>query len=510
MTEEPHNARQYAYYGALFGLTFPVIATFIQAAADGVSGATLVAAQSTPLLWIIDTAPFFLGLFAWFAGKRQDTVERVLANLEQTNQRLERANDELSRASKLKSQFLANMSHELRTPLNSIIGFSRILIRKIGDDIPERQARNLRLVHESGQHLLELVNDILDIERIEAGMVTVREDEADVVALARDVITKLKPAAQDKGLELHSELPNRNVMMRTDPVRLRQVLDNLVNNSIKYSDKGTITLRVLVRPSEARDQVLFVVDDEGIGISKEDQESIFDAFRQVDGGATRAQGGVGLGLHLVQRITNLLGGEVALESELGEGSTFTVSLPAAHIVRESETTTPVSDFPPEGEGPLVLIIDDNEAVIEVMKSELVDAGYRVHAALDGETGLAKAAEIRPDVILLDIVMPNLDGWGVLRRLRRSPELSSTPVIITSMLGETPRAYENRDPRMAHQAGVAGRLRADLRRDRSRSAPRRACRRRRLADGVHVDGEPIGALDRGPSGERRAQGLRSPR
>jgi len=441
---EPIYARQYAMYGAAFGFCFPVFSTILQAAAsvDGISVATMVEVQETPLLWVIDTAPFFLGLFAWFAGKRQDALVQAMDRVEHANQRLEQANEELTRASRLKSQFLANMSHELRTPLNSIIGFSRILMRKVGDDIPERQARNLRMVHESGQHLLELVNDILDIERIEAGMVTVRPADADVVALAQDVITKLKPAAQEKGLVVVAELPDRAVTMHTDPVRLRQVLDNLVSNAIKYSDAGTVTLRVLIRPPDGRDEVRFVIDDEGIGIPKDDLPHIFDAFRQVDGGATRAQGGVGLGLHLVRRIATLLDGDVTVASEVGKGSTFTLSLPADKVVRE--TATPPrqrSDFPPEGHGPLVLIIDDSEEVIEINRAELVDAGYRVHATLDGRSGLELAAEIRPDVILLDIVMPEMDGWAVLRALRSSPELCSTPVVVTSMLADVPKAFE---------------------------------------------------------------------
>lgn len=437
-------SRRYAGYGAIFGLSFPVFSTLLVSATsvEGFSLATMIAAQSTPLLWVIDTAPAFLGLFAWFAGRRQDRLVGVLDNLALSNRELERANHELTRASQLKSQFLANMSHELRTPLNSIIGFSRILIRKVGNDIPERQAKNLRMVHESGQHLLELVNDILDIERIEAGMVTVRPAETDVVSLALDVVTKLRPAAQDKGLELNAELPAGALVMTTDPVRLRQILDNLVNNAVKYSDTGTITLEVVVGPNDAPDRVQFIVRDEGIGIPADALPTIFDAFRQVDGSATRAQGGVGLGLHLVRRIASLLEGDVEAESTVGEGSVFTLNMPAGLIVQAavSEASAPLP-LAPEGAGPVILIIDDKEEVIEINRAELVDAGYRVHAALDGKSGLDKAAEIRPDVILLDIVMPEMDGWAVLRELRRSPELCSTPVIITSMLADVPRAYE---------------------------------------------------------------------
>jgi signal transduction histidine kinase/CheY-like chemotaxis protein len=475
------NTRAYALYGALFGASFPLLSTAMHAyvAFGGLGLDELLRAQSTtPLLWIIDTAPFFLGLFASFAGRRQDAVEELVlrvqatnAELEKTNADLEKAshevekanaalektnaqlettnadlaktNAELIEASRLKSQFLANMSHELRTPLNAIIGFSRIVLRKTESIIPERQAKNLQMVHDSGKHLLDMVNDLLDIERIEAGMLRVNFAPVSLTGMVSDVVQTLTPAAGDKGLTLEVQPGPVPIRLKSDPVRLRQVLDNLVNNAIKYSDSGTIRVRLELQPKDAPESVRLAVTDEGLGIPEEHVGKIFDAFHQVDGSSTRAQGGVGLGLHLVRRLVELLDGKVSVTSEVGKGSTFTVTFPVS-LVEEAaspEEPSPSRSFETTGEGPLLLVIDDQRDAVEILRTELVEAGFRVESALSGEEGLAKAAQTRPAAILLDMVMPIMDGWAVLKRLRSDPELSSTPVIITSMLDDAPRAWD---------------------------------------------------------------------
>jgi signal transduction histidine kinase/CheY-like chemotaxis protein len=448
---------QYAIYGALFGLCFPVGSTILQAlaSADGLTLAGMVAAQQMPILWVIDSAPFWLGMFAAAAGRRQDLLDqamndvvRINATLENTNRELEQMNHELEsanqairQASKLKSEFLANMSHELRTPLNAIIGFSRIVLRKTKEVLPERQAKNLEMVHDSGQHLLELVNDILDIERIEAGMLTIKPSHVDVVAMTRDVVAKLVPTAQQKDLRLSVNTPNEAVLLETGEVRLRQLLDNLVSNAIKYSDSGAIELRLEVEPERDPEHVLFIVTDEGRGIPKDAIAHIFDPFRQVDGSSTRAQAGVGLGLHLVKRISELLEGDITVASEAGVGSTFTFRVPSSKLVSSDPKRRAVMESEPAGSGPLLLIIDDTPTSVTLMQLELVEAGYRVHTAFSGADGIAKAEQIRPDVILLDIIMPEMDGWAVLKKLRSMPTLCDVPVVITSLLDDSPHAYE---------------------------------------------------------------------
>jgi signal transduction histidine kinase/DNA-binding response OmpR family regulator len=459
------NTRAYALYGALFGACFPVFSTLMFAGVElgGIGLDNLARAQRvSSLLWVIDSAPFFLGLFASFAGRRQDAVERLVARLEATNAKvaktgaeleeanaalektnaeLEKTNAALVEASRLKSQFLANMSHELRTPLNAIIGFSRIVLRKTESLLPEKQAKNLQIVHDSGKHLLEMVNDLLDIERIEAGMLKVSLSTVEVTAMIADVVSSLVPAAADKGLTLESQTGGVPLRMRSDPVRLRQVLDNLVNNAIKYSDSGTVRVRLEVQPPSAPAAIELAVEDQGIGIPAEHAAKIFDAFHQVDGSSTRAQGGVGLGLHLVRRLVELLGGTVRVTSEVGKGSTFTVTFPASLAVASAESDVPPRSIEAAGDGPLLLVIDDQREAIEILRTELVECGFRVESALSGEEGLAKAAKVRPAAILLDIVMPNMDGWAVLKKLRSDPDLSATPVIVTSMLDDAPRARD---------------------------------------------------------------------
>ncbi len=447
------NARTYALYGVLFGAAFPIMSTVFHATMElGGIGEVWRAQRTVSLLWVIDTAPLFLGLFAWFAGRRQDTVEALLgaleatnakleglnSELEQTNTRLERTNTDLVEAGRLKSQFLANMSHELRTPLNAIIGFSRVVLKKTESVIPERQAKNLRTIHESGKHLLDMVNDLLDVERIEVGMLRVSREHVDAVDTLSAAISTLAPATADKGLTFRWEPPAEAVWIDSDPVRLRQIVDNLLNNAIKYSDRGTIEARV----ERAGDRVRISVKDQGVGISEDQLAKIFDPFHQVDGSSTRAAGGVGLGLHLVKSLLGLLDGEIGVTSEPGKGTTFTVSFPTATSVPgEAKAERVEAALSPTGEGPIVLVIDDQREAIELLRSELVDAGYRVEAATSGEAGIAKAMEVKPVAILLDMVMPQMDGWAVLKRLRATPELSSTPVIVTSMLDNEPRAWD---------------------------------------------------------------------
>ena len=444
------NAFTYAVYGALFGAAFPMLSTVLYASSELGSVSEVLRAQRTiSLLWVIDTAPAFLGVVAWLAGRRQDAVELLLARLEAASRELERTNralatknDELEQAnaalvdsSRLKSEFLANMSHELRTPLNAVIGFSRIVLKKTAAIIPERQVKNLQTIHDSGKHLLDMVNDLLDIERIEAGMLRVSITTVSLASILTDVVTALAPAAAEKRLTLACDPGPAPLNLRTDPGRLRQVLDNLASNAIKYSDAGTIRVRVELRPADAPDELRLVVEDEGLGIPEEQLAKIFDAFHQVDGSSTRAQGGVGLGLHLVRRLVTLLGGTIRVVSTLGKGSAFRVVFPVS-IIEAASPDVAAQSLPALGAGPLVLVIDDQVEAIEILSSELVEAGFRVASATSGEAGLAKAAAVRPAVILLDIVMPDLDGWGVLERLHTDPQLSSTPVIVTSMLDET--------------------------------------------------------------------------
>jgi signal transduction histidine kinase len=332
---------RYAALGAAFGFMFPVLGTVIDTHARGpLSLSAMLALQrSSPLLWIIDSAPLWLGLFASLAGAREDRLGAALLRLESANGDLERlnaelesrvrsrtselevSNSELLRLARVKDQFLASISHELRTPLNAILGFSRIVLRKTRGQIPERQSQNLELVCEGGEHLLRLVNDMLDIQRIEADRIELSVADVDAAELLDEVREGFSLPAARKGLDL--TVRGGALVLRTDRARLRQVLDNLVGNAIKYSDRGRV--EVALEADEAR--VTFRVKDEGIGMSADEVGTIFEPFKQLDGARLRGEGGVGLGLHLVRKLVGLLGGAVEVVSAPGVGSTFSVVFP---------------------------------------------------------------------------------------------------------------------------------------------------------------------------------------
>jgi signal transduction histidine kinase/DNA-binding response OmpR family regulator len=459
------NTLRYATWGALFGLCFPVFSTFFEAwiRFDSVAPGALIDAQrSSQLLWVIDSAPLFLGWFASLAGRKQDTVEASFHQLQSTYDRLRDAHDRLGASAErlqlaldAKGEFLAKMSHELRTPLNVVIGFSRILLERSADKLEKRAQRHLSMVHESGQHLLSLVNDMLDLERIEAGRLKVNKGPVDVGELVRSLHEALKPQAEAGGYKFEVSTPDVPVRMTTDPDRLRQVLSNLVNNAIKYAGEGDITLSLDVTD----DKVRFGVDDTGQGIPEDQLRAIFDPFHQIDNSNTRGKDGAGLGLSIVQRIAELLDGKVRVESVLGEGATFWVEFPGSLLLEDSQNNAPAPRADPgtdkeyvafdsdSGEheviegAPRILVIDDKKELLELIRHELRAAGYKVDVAAGGEAGLRAAKEKRPDAIVLDIIMPKVDGWEVLRRLRADPELSSTPVVVSSMLDNEPRAAD---------------------------------------------------------------------
>lgn len=375
-----------------------------------------------------DRVPIFykdeVGRLAFNANRTIDTLTEARGQLEVTAANLAQKNQELEQAYRTKGEFLANMSHELRTPLNAIIGFSRLMKRKLGDSLPERQAKNLLMIEQSGEQLLALVNDLLDFEKIEAGKLDVRREDVALQPLLDGLSEVLRPMALEKGLELLIVAEGLPAHISSDKERLRQVLTNLVTNGIKYSDHGTVTL-------EARGQgesVVFTIRDEGIGMTAEQMERIFDPFHQVDASQTRERGGVGLGLAIVARLVRLLRGSISVESESGVGSTFMVTFPVgdgtAHLV-------------PTGSGLEILVVDDNLDYLESIYAELTGAGFRVLSASSGAQALDILTHTRPAAILLDIVMPEMDGWEVLRHIRAQADLSTVPVIVTSVVDDRP-------------------------------------------------------------------------
>jgi signal transduction histidine kinase/DNA-binding response OmpR family regulator len=375
-----------------------------------------------------DQVPIFykdeVGRLAFNANRTLNTLTEARRQLERSAKDLEAKNAELKEAYRTKGQFLANMSHELRTPLNAIIGFSRLMKRKLSDTLPERQRKNLSLIEQSGEQLLVLVNDLLDFEKIEAGKLNIRREEMELGPFLESLEAILGPQAQEKGLELlfrTENLPNR---ISTDKDRLRQILTNLLTNSIKYSDTGTVSLTV----KQQDDQLIFLVQDEGIGMTPEQVKLIFDPFHQVDASETRERGGVGLGLAIVGRLVGLFGGTITVTSEKGKGSTFHVTLPLQISTEHLR---------PEGVGADILAVDDNLDFLESIHSELTRAGFRVTVASSGLEALEILEKLRPKAILLDIVMPGMDGWELLRRIGEIDDLQGIPVVVTSVVDEAP-------------------------------------------------------------------------
>lgn len=379
-----------------------------------------------------DRVPIFykdeVGRLAFNANRTIDTLTEARSQLEITATNLAQKNRELEQAYHTKGEFLANMSHELRTPLNAIIGFSRLMKRKLASTLPERQAKNLDLIQQSGEQLLALVNDLLDFEKIEAGKLDVRWEEFELAPLWEGLFTTLEPLALEKGLSLRQQVPEGSVILRSDKERLRQILSNLITNAIKYSDKGVVDVRARVD----QDWLVVTVADQGIGMSAEQLEKIFDPFHQVDASQTRERGGVGLGLAIVARLVGLLRGRIEVDSTVGKGSRFTLHLPLGNGT---------SHLPPVGEGVEILVVDDHLEYLESIYNELTSAGFRVVVASSGRQALELLKELRPRVILLDIAMPEMDGWEVLRQIRALRELDQVPVVITSVVDEKPVGLE---------------------------------------------------------------------
>ena len=342
---------------------------------------------------------------------------------------LERARRHAEEANQAKSAFLANMSHELRTPLNAIIGFTRIVKRKADGALPEKQINNLDKVLVSAEHLLGLINTVLDISKIEAGRMDLHLSNFEVKPLVDLVLATAQPLVKQGKVELTSDLPEDLSPVYSDLEKVKQILINLMSNAAKFTHEGEISVRV----REVNGSIRVDVSDTGIGISQEAMGRIFEEFQQADSSTTREYGGTGLGLSISRSLARLLGGDLTVASEMGKGSTFSLTFPI-HYGEEAEAqTTGKQEAIPEGDAQLVLTIDDNEDAIYLMKENLEGAGYRVAVARNGEEGLALARELNPFAITLDIMMPKKDGWQVLHDLKSDPSTRNIPVIMISIV-----------------------------------------------------------------------------
>ena len=365
---------------------------------------------------------------------------------------LNRTNAELEHANRTKDEFLANMSHELRTPLNSILGLTESLLEQRRDPLTDYQQKSLQIIESSGQHLLELINDILDLSKIEAGKFDYFPQPVDIDALCKSSLAFIKSQAAKKSITVNYQKETSSSVMDADPRRLKQILVNLLTNAVKFTPEGG-EVSLHVQANEEHQFVEISVRDNGIGIAPQDLKRLFQPFVQVDSKLTRQFEGTGLGLVLVHKLTDMHGGSVHVESEVGAGSRFTVRLPwgqsviARHSVDKLEREPlqdrlESSDAPPDGK--LVLLAEDNLATLLTIGEYLKSHGYRFVEAHDGLEAIERAEASDPSIILMDIQMPVLDGLEAIRRLRTNPRFAATPIISLTALampGDRERCLE---------------------------------------------------------------------
>ena len=345
--------------------------------------------------------------------------------------------ERLAEVDRLKSQFLANMSHELRTPLNSIIGFSRVILKGIDGPLTDVQRQDLDAIYSSGQHLLGLINDILDISRIEAGKMELAFEPIDLADIIKGVLSTAIALVKDNPVELQQTIPDDLPTVVGDSRRVRQVLLNLVSNAAKFTTEGYIH----VEASADAGFVTISVADSGIGIPADKIETIFEAFTQADASPSRKYGGTGLGLSISKSFVELHGGQMWVESELDHGSTFYFTLPieGPPMLYEEEQppaeTLLSAEENSEQDGKLVLCVDDDEGVLTLFRRYLRGQGYRTIGLTDSTRVLAEVKRLRPYAITLDVMMPGKDGWEIIRELKADPETRQIPVVMCSIVSE---------------------------------------------------------------------------
>ena len=397
---------------------------------------------------------------------------------------LRNAKDAAEASSKAKSSFLANMSHELRTPLNAIIGYSEMLEEEMRDLGSEEFIPDLTKIQTAGKHLLSLINDILDISKIEAGRMELFHEDFETSGMLDDVATTIHPLVEKNGNKLELEISPQLGVMHADLTKVRQTLFNLLSNASKFTERGVIRLKVWRETQNDRDWIGFSVSDTGIGMTQEQMERLFNDFTQVDSSTTRKYGGTGLGLAISRRFCQMMGGDISVTSEAGKGSTFTVLLPARAgltVAESADDDQGQAGSSSQRNKQHVLVIDDDALVRELLQRQLSKDGFVVTLADGGSEGLRLARELRPDVITLDVIMPGTDGWAVLSALKNDEALKDIPVVMLSITD---------DKNLGYALGVADYLNKPVNRDQLSTVLRRYNKQSTAPKALVVEDDPM--------------------
>jgi signal transduction histidine kinase/CheY-like chemotaxis protein len=369
----------------------------------------------------------------------RDELGTLAANLNRMTAELGRLYHQLEAANRHKSEFLASMSHELRTPLNAIIGFSEVLLERLFGELNEKQEEYLRDILDSGRHLLSLINDILDLSKVEAGRMELELGRFSLPEALENGLTMVRERASRHGIALNLEVDPAVDVIEADERKVKQVIFNLLSNAVKFTPEGG---RVGITAELAGEEMRITVWDTGIGIVSEDQGRIFEEFQQVGGLDGQRREGTGLGLALAKRFVELHGGSLRVESAVRQGSRFTFTLPV-RVTPPVEAASGVAKpeaVRMEHERPLVLVVEDDPKAVELLRLYLEEIGCPVEVAWDGEEGFDKARKLHPHLITLDLLLPKIDGWDLLVRLKEEPETREIPVVIVSIVEERGKGF----------------------------------------------------------------------